>query len=102
MADQEEMVEQLSVYCSQDSSDEAGFQKKIQSSITKAKTNNVLDPIRGDQGRYEVSPVLRLLFDADRIKALSESYHQLLHPDEVKDDNAPSSNPSTASAEEEL
>lgn len=48
--------------------------KKLNAAVEKMKKNNVLQLIRRSEGRFEVSPTLKLLFSAEDVQALSGIY----------------------------
>ncbi|TRW45735.1 DUF4194 domain-containing protein [Georgenia yuyongxinii] len=73
----DEVYEQLSVYRSAASTDEAGFTKRINASWTKFEKQNLLVKTSTD-GRFEVSPVLRLVFGPEEIAAVAAEYKRLL------------------------
>jgi hypothetical protein len=72
----DELHAQLAVYEPPQGTDRAGFTKKLNAAIEKMKKNNVLQPIRGSEGRHEVSPTLKLLFSAEDVQALGEVYRE--------------------------
>ncbi|HZX70147.1 MAG TPA: DUF4194 domain-containing protein [Rhodanobacter sp.] len=72
----DELQAQLSVYEPPQGTDRAGFTKKLNAAIEKMKRNNVLQPIRGSEGRHEVSPTLKLLFSAEDVQALGAVYRE--------------------------
>ncbi|MNV50875.1 hypothetical protein D3C71_1429040 [compost metagenome] len=48
---------------------------------------SLLRQIRGSEGRFEISPTLKLLFSAEEVIALSEAYEKLKElPDASLDD----------------
>lgn len=69
-----EMIEQMKLYENSQSTDQAGFEKRINAAIEKAKKNSILNTIRGSEDRYEISPTLKLLFNAEEISTLIEIY----------------------------
>jgi len=69
-----EMVEQMKLYEKSQSTDQAGFEKRISSAIEKARKNSILNAIRGSEDRYEISPTLKLLFSAEEITRLIKIY----------------------------
>ena len=69
-----EMVEQLKLYEHSLNTDHAGFEKRINNAIEKAKKNSLISAIRGSDNRYEISPTLKLLFSAEQVAALTETY----------------------------
>lgn len=73
---QDEAVDQLAVYRAHDNADPAGFTKRINASWTKF-TNSGLLARTSTEGRFEVSPVLRLIFGPDQIAAVQAEYGKL-------------------------
>ena len=71
------MVDAMSVYEKNFSTDRAGFTKKIAASVAKMKESHVLEKLRGSEDRYEVSPALKLLFSAEHVQALAQVYRDL-------------------------
>jgi hypothetical protein len=71
------LVDALSVYEKNLSTDRAGFNKRVAASIAKMKENHVLEKLRGSEDRYEVSPALKLLFSAEDVQSLAQIYRQL-------------------------
>lgn len=78
VVDEEDLHAQLTVYEPPQGTDRSGFTKKLNASIEKMKKNSVLQPIRGSEGRYEVSPTLKLLFSADDVQAMRAVYREHL------------------------
>jgi hypothetical protein len=72
-----ELVEELTVFEPAGGTDHAGFAKKVRASIEKFKERSILQKIRAEEDRYEVSPTLKLLFSADRIELLLNLYKQM-------------------------
>ncbi|MCK0089996.1 MULTISPECIES: DUF4194 domain-containing protein [Rhodococcus] len=73
----DEVGEQLEVYRAATSTDPAGFRKRVNSSWTKLKEYSLLVPTT-TEGRMEVSPVLRQLFDADQVAAVEAEFRSIL------------------------
>lgn len=69
-----EMKEQLTLYEQSLNTDHAGFERRVVNAIDKAKKNSLLSAIRGSEDRYEVSPTLKLLFNAEQVVALNSTY----------------------------
>ena len=78
VADLEEMMEQMHLYEPQLNTDHAGFEKRARAAIEKVKKNNLIAAIRGSEGRFEVSPTLKLLFSAEQVSQLARAYQALL------------------------
>lgn len=82
------LVDALSVYEKNLSTDRAGFNKRVAASIAKMKENHVLEKLRGSDDRYEVSPALKLLFSAEDVQSLAQIYRQLREADESMEEGA--------------
>jgi len=74
----EEIHAQLALYEKAANTDRAGFKKRITAAIENAKDRNILIRIGASKDRYEISPVLKLLFSAEQVIALQNQYRQLL------------------------
>jgi hypothetical protein len=72
----DEVSDQLQVYRGADDSDPAGFAKRINSSWQKMTSYGILAATTTED-RFEVSPVLRLIFGADEIAAVQAEYRRL-------------------------
>lgn len=72
-----DVVEHVAPYERAVSTDHAGFNKKIHASIEKMKKNSILQKVRGQAERYEISPTLKLLFSAEQMAALTAQYRSL-------------------------
>lgn len=72
----DEIVDQLQIYRGKDTADPAGFGKRINASWNKMKDYGLLAPT-STEGRFEVSPVLRLIFGPEEIAAVREEYRRL-------------------------
>lgn len=75
------LVDALTVYQRDLSTDRAGFAKRVSAAIAKMKDNHVLEKLRGADDRYEVSPALKLLFSAEDVQALTQAYRELRESD---------------------
>lgn len=75
------LVDALTVYQRNLSTDRAGFAKRVTAAIAKMKDNHVLEKLRGAVDRYEVSPALKLLFSAEDVQALAQVYRDLRESD---------------------
>jgi Domain of unknown function (DUF4194) len=69
-----DLAEQLSLYAAPDGGDPVLANTRIEASIKKMREAGVLRLLPGPEKRYEVSPVLRLLFTADDVEALGSLY----------------------------
>lgn len=72
-----EMFEHLMVYERDRNVDHARFERQMENAVEKAKKLNLLHKVRGGEDRYEVSPTLKLLFPAEDIAALAQTYRAL-------------------------
>ncbi|KGE50426.1 DUF4194 domain-containing protein [Xanthomonas axonopodis pv. vasculorum] len=77
VVDEAQLVEALSVYEKNVSTDRAGFARRVMTAIGKMRDNQLLSRLRGSEERYEVSPVLKLLFSAEDVQALVMAYRGL-------------------------
>jgi hypothetical protein len=73
----EEIVEDLKLYEQTGNTDKAGFTKRIHASVEKFKERSILRKIPESDGRFEVSPSLKLLFSADEVKSLTVLYQRM-------------------------
>lgn len=72
----DDIIAQLTPYRREGTTDESAHLKRINGSVRKMIDAGVLANTTTD-GRYEVSPVLRILFPAEQIAALSAAYEAL-------------------------
>lgn len=72
----DEAADQLQVYRGKDNADIAGFSKRINSSWLKMVKYGLL-AATSTEGRFEVSPVLRLVFGTEEIAAVQAEYQRL-------------------------
>lgn len=77
VVDEAQLLEALSVYEKNLSTDRAGFARRVMTAIGKMRENQLLSRLRGSEDRYEVSPVLKLLFSAEDVQALAQAYREL-------------------------
>lgn len=82
------LVDALSVYEKNVSTDRAGFAKRVAAAIGKMRESHVLERLRGSEDRYEVSPTLKLLFSAEDVQALVQVYRELRGADVVLQESA--------------
>lgn len=76
-----EVFDQLSAYRTATALDEAGFLKKLEASWSKFVKAVIVLPTE-DEGRFEVSPVLALIFNAEEIEAVQAEYQALAAEDD--------------------
>lgn len=72
-----ETFERLRVYRPATQLDIVGFDKRLATSWTKLINNGVLMQVDSDE-RCEISPILKLIFGADEVKAIGREYGRLL------------------------
>ncbi|MCL2757059.1 MAG: DUF4194 domain-containing protein, partial [Coriobacteriia bacterium] len=73
----DEIVEQLANYRPVTKLDEAAFKSRLDTSWGRLVTHGILQPSE-TEGRYEISPVLKLIFGADEVRAINEEFTQML------------------------
>jgi hypothetical protein len=74
----EEMQAHLGVFERVANPDQARFGRQVNSAIEKVKKLSLVRLLPGGQQRFEVSPTLKLLFPAEAIQALTQTYQALL------------------------
>jgi hypothetical protein len=72
----DEIEDQLRSYRPADLTDKKGFDDRIGAAINKMKKNSVLLGT-DDEERWEVSPVLALVFGADEVAAVTGEFERL-------------------------
>lgn len=72
----DEVADQLQVYRGKDGADPAGFAKRISTSWQKMVKYGLLSAT-STEGRFVISPVLRLVFGPEEIAAVRHEYHRL-------------------------
>ncbi|MCI2266160.1 DUF4194 domain-containing protein [Sediminivirga luteola] len=79
MVGKDEVYEHLQTYRGQESTDDAGFTKRINASWRKMEQHGLLlrTPTSATDGRFEISPVLRLIFGPEQIEAVRAEYAQM-------------------------
>ena len=85
--DRGEIDDHLAVYRPHVSTDHSGFMRRVSSSIDKLKRASLLRETDVPE-RYEISPVLALVFSADEVAAVAAEYRRLLGEDGGGDDGA--------------
>ena len=73
----DDIVADMDPYRGRYTTDAAGFRKRINASWEKMKKYSLI-AAADTAGRFEVSPVLRQLFDADEVALVEAEYHRLL------------------------
>jgi hypothetical protein len=73
----QDLLEHLRVFERDKNADRAKFERQANGAVEKAVQLNLIRSLRGEEERYEVSPALKLLFPAEEVIALTETYAQL-------------------------
>ena len=73
---EDELYGAISYVRAVDNRDESGFQKRFTAAVNTIRKYSLLTDTE-TEGRWEVSPVLRHIFDADTVHALREEYLRL-------------------------
>lgn len=73
----DEMRDHLRVFERDRNLDRAKFERQASNAVERAAQLNLIRRLRGEDERYEVSPALKLLFPAEEILALTETYTRL-------------------------
>jgi hypothetical protein len=73
----DDMLAHLQVFESAGNPDHARFEKQQQNAVEKAKKLSLIRVIRSSEGRYEVSPTLKLLFSAEEVQSLTAAYQSI-------------------------
>jgi hypothetical protein len=74
----DDMLNHLTVFEPDGNPDRARFEKQMAGAIERGKELSLLRKLRGaEEERYEVSPTLKLLFAAEQIQALTETYSKI-------------------------
>lgn len=74
----EDMLAHLAVFEKTANPDHARFGKQMLGAVEKAKKLGLARLLPGGQQRFEVSPTLKLLFPAESIQALTQTYRAML------------------------
>lgn len=81
----QEMTDHLSVFEKAQNNDGVRFDKQCLAAIEKVKALNLIRPIRASDGRFEISPTLKLLFSAEDIQMLAIAYESLKTPSPIRE-----------------
>lgn len=76
----DELGDHLEVYRGKDKGDPALFGKRINATITKLEKYGILARTT-TEGRYEISPVLRLVFTAEEVAAIHAEFRRIADGD---------------------
>ncbi|MFT4293825.1 MAG: DUF4194 domain-containing protein [Micropruina sp.] len=72
----DEIDDHLGVYAAASNTDRVTFAKRVNASVEKLKKNSVLLS-SAEEGRYEISPILAMVFDADQVLAVARELRAL-------------------------
>ena len=78
----DEIDDQLQVYGPAAGADAVGLGKRVNASVEKMKKNSVLQATN-EEGRFEISPVLRMVFDAEEVSAVTVELASLVRSGEA-------------------
>ncbi|CAM2751848.1 DUF4194 domain-containing protein [Actinomyces slackii] len=78
--DREELLDHLRVYRPRTSTDESGFDKRVSASVSKMLKASLLRETSVGE-RYEISPILALVFGPDEVAAVAREYRRMLGDD---------------------
>ncbi len=92
--DRSEIDDALSVYRPATSTDQAMFERRVNTAVERFKTNSVLLST-AEPDRFEISPVLALIFDADEVATVRGAIDRLL------DDGSPAAVPTPDDSSDE-
>lgn len=76
----EEFLDQMAPYRPIEKTDESGFAKVLERSWGRLRDAGFLQPT-DNENRWEISPVLRLVFGNDEVRAVQEEFDRLLQQD---------------------
>lgn len=77
VVEEADLLEVLGVYAPGAGADQVLATRRMTAAIDKMRKNTILQGIRGEDRRFEVSPTLRLLFPAEEVAALAVAYQAL-------------------------
>lgn len=74
----EECIGHLEAYRPAGATNLSRYTRQYETALKKFKSFGVLRPMPDDEGRYEIAPSLRLVFDIDEVKQLKSAYEYSL------------------------
>lgn len=74
VVEEAELHEALGLYAGAQGGDQVQVAKRVNAAIEKMRKNTILQGIRGEDARFEVSPTLRLLFTPEEVAAMGAAY----------------------------
>jgi len=87
IVDVEDLRESIGYVRAVDNRDEAGFTKRFNAAIKRIQNDYSLLSATETEGRLEVSPVLRQLFDASTVTAIRDEYARLARTEDTEEDS---------------
>ncbi|AMO89881.1 hypothetical protein WM42_2183 [Corynebacterium simulans] len=88
IVDVEDLRESIGYVRAVDNRDEAGFTKRFNAAIKRIQNDYSLLSTTETEGRLEVSPVLRQLFDASTVTAIRDEYARLARAEDTEEDTS--------------
>ena len=88
IVDVEDLRESIGYVRAVDNRDEAGFTKRFNAAIKRIQNDYSLLSATETEGRLEVSPVLRQLFDASTVTAIRDEYARLARTEDTEEDSS--------------
>lgn len=85
----DEIDDHVAVYAAASSTDRVTFAKRVNASVEKLKKSSVLLS-SAEEGRYEISPILAMVFDADQVLAVAAELRALVDGSSPGDADEPS------------
>jgi len=82
----QEMQDHLQVFEKNGNVDHAKFGRHMDKVVDRANSLGVLHKIRASEGRYEISPALRLIFPAEEVQQLTRIFEEMLKQPQPADD----------------
>lgn len=98
--DRSELQDHLAVYRPHASTDHAGFTKRVNASIAKMEKASVLRTTRVPD-RFQISPVLSLVFGPDEVAAITAEYRRMLGEEDAADVDDAAGTDSTDSTDDD-
>ena len=88
IVDVEDLRESIGYVRAVDNRDEAGFTKRFNAATKRIQNDYSLLSATETEGRLEVSPVLRQLFDASTVTAIRDEYARLARTEDTEEDSS--------------
>jgi hypothetical protein len=78
-----DMLEHLNAFEPSLNQDRAKFERQMETAVDKVHKLNILHKLRGPEGRFEVSPTLKILLSAEQVQALTKTYEAMANAPEA-------------------